>query len=164
MTLIKATTLALGLAGAFGLGFLTSAQLTSRVAPDAMDVVATGPADAERPPAARPARTAAAVLEETIRAIPATEPELHKRLKPVLNAYTNVSTAARGFRDGEQFAAVAHAARNTGAPFQVLKHLVLEKGLTLAAAIALARPDIDAKVEAERARVMARADIAAIAA
>lgn len=44
------------------------------------------------------------------------------RLKDVLNQGTNVQMAAEGFRNGEQVAAVAHAARNTGVPFMVLKN------------------------------------------
>jgi hypothetical protein len=80
-----------------------------------------------------------------------------------MSAHTDVASAAAGFRDAEQFAAVAHAARNTGVPFQLLKHQVLQEKRTLAQAIRVVRPDVDAAVEAERARLIARGDVAAIA-
>ena len=154
MTMIKTSALVLGLAGAFALGVWTGPQLTSRVADQELAAEAGSTSAAPR---------AAAAVVAKVNAVPASEPELHKRLKPVLNPHTDVSSAATGFRDAEQFAAVAHAARNTGAPFQVLKHQVLTEGRTLTAAIRAARPDADAAVEAERARVMARGDVVAIA-
>jgi hypothetical protein len=48
-------------------------------------------------------------------------------------------------------------------PFQLLKHQVLQEKRTLAQAIRVVRPDVDAAVEAERARLIARGDVAAIA-
>lgn len=70
--------------------------------------------------------------------------------------------AAEGFRDAAQFAAVAHAARNTGVPFAVLKHRVLEQDQSLARAIRESKPDLDAEHEARRAANAARFDIAVI--
>lgn len=90
------------------------------------------------------------------------EPQLHERLKPVLNKGTRMSIASEGFRDAEQFATVAHAARNTEVPFMVLKHRVLNEGQTLADAIAASKPDADAKAEAEQARDEARRDLVSI--
>jgi hypothetical protein len=75
----------------------------------------------------------------------------------------NLAIAAKGFRSGEEFAAVAHASRNLGVPFMVLKHRVLEERKSLAAAIRELKPDADAVKEAGRARIMARADVAAAA-
>jgi hypothetical protein len=94
--------------------------------------------------------------------VPATQPDLQARLKPVLNRGTRMEMAAAGFRDAEQFATVAHAARNTGVPFAVLKHRVLEERQTLARAIRSSKPDLDAQREVVRARRAARDDIAAI--
>ena len=62
--------------------------------------------------------------------LPADKPELQARLKPVLNQGAKMDIAAEGFRSGEQFAAVAHAARNTQIPFMVLKHRVVDERKT----------------------------------
>jgi hypothetical protein len=70
--------------------------------------------------------------------------------------------ASEGFRSGEQFAAVAHAARNTQIPFMVLKHRVVDEHKTLAQAIAESRPDLNAQHESTRAHDAARYDIAVI--
>ena len=70
--------------------------------------------------------------------------------------------AVEGFKDAEQFATIAHAARNTQVPFILLKHRVLTEGQSLEAAIRASKPDIDAATEVERARAEARNDIAAL--
>jgi hypothetical protein len=70
--------------------------------------------------------------------------------------------AAEGFRDGEQFAMVAHAARNTQVPFVLLKHRVLNDRQTLSDAIRASSPDMDGASETSRARTQARWDIVAI--
>jgi hypothetical protein len=93
---------------------------------------------------------------------PASEPRLHARLKPVLNRGARMDVAAEGFRSAEQFATVAHAARNTDVPFMVLKHRVVTEGRTLADAIHEARPEVDAKTEVARAEAAAKSDIAAV--
>jgi hypothetical protein len=95
--------------------------------------------------------------------IPVSAPELQKHLKPLLNNGSDMSLAARDFRDAEQFAAVAHAARNTNVPFVLLKHRVLNEGKTLAEAIRESKPDLNALAEANRARVEANSDIMALA-
>ena len=129
---------------------------------------------APAPEAAKPARVTAprvmakkstdktTIAPDIVASLPATQPELHKRLKPVLNRGTRMDAAAEGFRDAEQFATVAHAARNTGVPFAVLKHRVLEQDQTLTRAIRESKPDVDAEHEATRARNAARFDIAVI--
>lgn len=128
--------------------------------------MATAPAGEETaaPPRARaPRATVRRDVEKTTRpSLPATQPDLQARLKPVLNRGTRMEIAAEGFRDAEQFATVAHAARNTGVPFAVLKHRVLEEGQTLSRAIRSSKPDLDAQREVTRARRAARDDIAAI--
>ncbi|MEO6010012.1 MAG: hypothetical protein ABIU38_18345 [Vicinamibacteraceae bacterium] len=80
----------------------------------------------------------------------------------MLNRGTRMADAAEGFRDATQFATVAHAARNTGVPFAVLKHAVLEEDQTLVRAIRASKPDVDAEREATRAANAARFDIAVI--
>lgn len=95
--------------------------------------------------------------------VPASEPRLHDRLKPVLNSGARMTVAAEGFRTGEEFAAVAHAARNTQVPFMVLKHRVVTEGRTLEDALRDVKPEVDAKAEVARARAAAKSDVAAIA-
>ena len=103
-----------------------------------------------------PAPEAAPKLVMTI---PVSAPELHARMKPVLTRGTKLPIAAEGFSDAAQFATLAHAARNTEVPFILLKHRVLTQGQSLEDAIRASRPDLDARVEALRAKGEARADI-----
>jgi hypothetical protein len=91
--------------------------------------------------------------------IPVSAPELHQRMKPVLARGTKLPLAVEGFTSAEQFATLAHAARNTQVPFILLKHRVLTEGQSLEEAIRASRPDIDAKTEALKAKGEARADI-----
>jgi hypothetical protein len=123
---------------------------------------ATPPPAPVRRTTAKKASAPATIAPDVVPSLPATQAELHERLEPVLNRGTRMELAAAGFRDAEQFAAVAHAARNTGVPFAVLKHRVLEEGRTLARAIRESKPEIDAEREAARARNAARFDIAVI--
>ncbi len=137
------------------------------VAPPAAAVPAAETATPRRAPArrataAKSATAKATIAPDVVPTLPATQPELQARLKPVLNRGTRMDVAAEGFRDAVQFASVAHAARNTGVPFVVLKHRVLEEKQTLARAIGASRPDLDAAHEATRASNAARFDIAVI--
>jgi hypothetical protein len=91
--------------------------------------------------------------------IPVSAPEFHARIKPVLARGTKLPLAVDGFTSAEQFATLAHAARNTQVPFILLKHRVLTGGQSLEEAIRASKPDIDARVEALRAKGEARADI-----
>jgi hypothetical protein len=127
------------------------------------------PAEAPKPRRGPAPRTAArteaesmTIAPDVVPTLPATQPELHERLKPVLNRGTRMELAAAGFRDAQQFATVAHAARNTGVPFAVLKHRVLEEDQPLARAIRASKPEIDAEREVTRAGNAARFDIAVI--
>ena len=95
--------------------------------------------------------------------IPVSAPELHARMKPVLARGTKLPLAVEGFTSAEQFATLAHAAKNTQVPFILLKHRVLTEGQSLEAAIRASKPDLDARAEAARAREAARTDIDAIA-
>jgi hypothetical protein len=94
--------------------------------------------------------------------ISASEPDVLKQLKPIMNLGTKMDIAAEGFRDAEQFATVAHAAHNTKIPFMVLKHRVLEEKKSLATAIEEYKPELDGAAEAKQAREAARKDIAEV--
>ena len=87
---------------------------------------------------------------------------LSDRMKPVLARGTKIDLAVEGFNDAEQFATLAHAARNTQVPFILLKHRVLTEHRSLADAIRASKPDLDAEAEVERARSAAKADLAAL--
>ena len=76
--------------------------------------------------------------------IPVSAPELHARMKPVLARGTKMPIAVEGFRDAEQFATLAHAAKNTQVPFILLKHRVIAEGQSL--------EDSDPRVEARPRR------------
>ena len=166
MTRGKASLLVAGFIGAVALGVAIGPSLTHRessvtvpAAEISQPAVAPpiAPAPRAAAPRAKPTKSAVRAV-----AIPTSTPALHTRLKPVLNSGANMTIAAEGFRDAEQFATVAHAARNTQVPFLLLKHRVLNEGQTLSAAIRSSRPDVDAATEAKRARTQARSDIAAI--
>jgi hypothetical protein len=90
-------------------------------------------------------------------------PELHARLKPVLARGTKLPLAVEGFTSAEQFATLAHAAKNTQVPFVLLKHRVLTEKQSLEQAIGASKPEVDARGEAARARAAARSDIASLA-
>ena len=184
MTIGKASALAAGFVGAVAAGVAIGPYVThrgdsspgtapawelSRPSIDTAPPAATETAApaAPRPRMARdgPAQSATAKTgnaepadKATPRAVKvsASAPALGARLKPVLNRGANMMMAADGFRDAEQFATVAHAARNTKVPFMVLKHHVLDEKQSLADAISAANPALDAAAEARRARTEAR--------
>jgi hypothetical protein len=121
MTTGNATALCLGFVSAFTLGMWLGPHITG--VPEAAPIAAVQPApEIVASPSARPSagKTIAAAPESAIPAVPATSMDLQKRLKPVLNEGMNLSIAAKGFRNGEEFAAVAHASQNLGVPFMVL--------------------------------------------
>ena len=178
----KTSAATLGLVGGLVLGAWIGAELTMGrpVAPEPAAVTteavqespaATVAAKPKRPTrVSRVARTAssdavAAPMPEAtpsprlVMTIPVSAPELHARIKPVLARGTKLTLAADGFTSAEQFATLAHAARNTQVPFILLKHRVLIEGQSLEDAIRASKPDIDARIEALRAKGEARADI-----
>jgi hypothetical protein len=59
---------------------------------------------------------------------------------------------------------VVYAAHNTGIPFMVLKHRVLEEDQNLADAMRASKPDIHVGLEANRAQAEARSLVASVAA
>jgi hypothetical protein len=170
MTIGKAAALTAGFIGAMALGVIVGPSITDRGNTTTMAPTAAVAPAAENPaPAAAPAparvtaeRRAEIKVRENLATMSSASPELHARLKPVLNRGAKMDIAAQGFRDAEQFATVAHAARNTEVPFMVLKHRVLNEKQSLANAIAASKPNVDAKREAARARTAAREDIDAI--
>jgi hypothetical protein len=88
------------------------------------------------------------------------EPGVRDRVQKVLNRGAQIELAAENFQDAEEFVTVAHAARNTGVPFMLLKDRVLNQGQTLADAIHQSKPELDAGAEVSRARDAARSDLA----
>lgn len=117
---------------------------------------------AVKPTTAAPAATNEA--PKLVMTVPVTAPQLHDRMKPVLARGTKINVAVEGFSDAEQFATIAHAARNTQVPFILLKHRVLTEHRSLADAIRASKPDLDAEAEVERARRAAKSDLAALSA
>jgi hypothetical protein len=180
----KTSAATLGLVGGLALGVWIGAEMLPRRDMTMSEPAAVAATAAEEPvaPAAptkkatRVARTSRAgspdAAEGTtpesapklVMTIPVSAPELHARMKPILAQGTKMPLAVEGFTDAEQFAALAHAARNTQVPFILLKHRVLNEGQSLEEAIRASKPDIDAHTEALRARGEARADILAVSA
>ena len=163
MTIGKMTALSLGFVGCFALGVWTGPHITKRAdsAASAVHETVAVPGAQDATPAAK-ARSTRRAAEPTAR-VAVSEPALHDRLKPVLNRGANMTIAAEGFRSAEQFATVAHAARNTEVPFVLLKHRVLNEGKSVAEAIRESKPEVNAAVEANLARAQARSDIASLA-
>jgi hypothetical protein len=178
----KTSAATLGLVGGVVLGAVIGSAITTSRASAPEPPAVTTEAVQESPAAAAPAqpkrvtrvnhvaRAAASAVgapapESTPRlvmTIPVSAPELHARMKPVLARGTKLPLAVEGFTSAEQFATIAHAARNTQVPFTLLKHRVLIEGQSLEEAITASRPEIDARSEVQRAREEAKADIAAL--
>ena len=180
MTAGKAAALTAGFLGAFAVGVAVGPSVHERLSGENTSVAipaagntATNPsaetvstAPAPRARATAPVRKmeppSAAKANAASSSVPVSEPRLHARLKPVLNRGAHMDVAAEGFRSAEEFATVAHAARNTDVPFMVLKHRVLVDGRTLTDAIHDAKPEADAKAEVARAEAAAKEDLATV--
>lgn len=89
------------------------------------------------------------------------EPVL-KHVESLLAKGTDPRMASEGFGTAEEFVSVAYASRNTGIPFVVLKHRVLEEKASLQSAIHAVKPELDGGLEATRARAEARSDLARV--
>ena len=171
----------LGLVGGLALGVWIGSEMTSgreAAAPEPAAVTAEAEVPAvatqpEKPKRAsriarvnKPEASAEAPAPESaprlVMTIPVSAPELHERMKPVLARGTKMPVAVEGFTDAEQFATLAHAARNTQVPFILLKHRVLNEGQSLESAIRASKPDLDARSEVAKARAAAKSDIAAL--
>ena len=169
MTFGRASVLAIGVLCGLAMGILggTVVGLKMGATDRASSEIQVPATREERSVAARENRRVTAPRRAVPRAaakaaIPVSAPELQAHLKPLLNKGSDMTLAASDFRDAEQFAAVAHAARNTKVPFVLLKHRVVNEGKSLAEAIRESKPDLNALEEANRARAEARSDIAAL--
>jgi hypothetical protein len=177
MSLGKVSALIVALVAAVAFGVWIGPNVTERfdhATPTASnETAAPAPVPVRDEPGAKP-RVPRARPNPAPRAVPADAPapvaaavdlgapELQKRMKTVLNRGADVAKASSGFRSAEQFATVAHAARNTQIPFMLLKHRVLNEGKTLTEAIKASKPDADAAAEAREAQASARRDLQAI--
>jgi hypothetical protein len=171
-----ASVLAAGVVGAVALGVAYGPTLRHKW--ESMDTSKTAVSDTQKTPAPKAApapraeRTARARTDRAdavvatrrgeVRSVqPAVwEPDLQKRAQKVLNPGAKLELAAADFQSVEQFMTVAHAAKNTGVPFMVLKDRVLNQKATLADAIHELKPDVDAKSEVARAKAAAEQDLA----
>jgi hypothetical protein len=179
MTFGKAAALTAAFVGVFALGVVTAPYISNHtdIRPDrtatvnhdapAANTSATPASSTRRARQSvkteiKTAEAPAAAPASAIAAVPATTPELQGRLKKVLRSGAKMDLASNGFRNGEQFAMVAHASRNTDVPFMLLKHRVVEEGKSLEAALRESKPDIDASAEVSKAREQARADLASV--
>lgn len=162
MRMATTSAITAGVIGAFALGVWTGPALVDRDVRSDVAVVASDEVKQDARTATTPARrrSASAAATSSARMVPVSAPELHAQLKPLLKAGSNVALAAEGFQDAEQFASIAHAARNTEVPFVLLKDRVLNQDKTLAAAITEFKPELDGMTEADRAREAAQADLA----
>ena len=173
MTLGKASALTVAILAAIAFGVWIGPYVTDRndeVTPMASIETSpsTVPARAEpsdklrAPRTAKPNATPRVATAASPVPIVLSAPEQRKKLQPVLNRGADLSIASSGFRNAEQFATVAHAARNTNIPFVLLKHRVLNEGKTLAQAIHESKPELDAAAEVKAAQTSARRDLQAI--
>jgi hypothetical protein len=183
MTVGKAAALTVGFVGAVALGVAISpsvrdgmSDIANRTNMTSASKAPSGATEQVRPAAAQRATRATPASVPTAKAdappaiaanaVRADEPRVQERLKPVLNRGANMEIAAKGFLTAEEFATVAHAARNTQVPFMVLKHRVMTEKQpmtqSVAAAIREFKPELDAKAEVARAQRQAREDLAAI--
>jgi hypothetical protein len=111
MTFARASALVVAFIAAVALGIWIGPYVTNRVdsMSDRPKAEVSEPTSAEAPKQARAPRrerverrTEAASPASSV-AVDLSSPELHKRIKPVLNRGTNLSLASEGFRDAEQF-------------------------------------------------------------
>ena len=82
-------------------------------------------------------------------------------LAKLLPAGTDLRAEATGFRTLGDFVAAAHVSNNLAIPFASLKEKIV-KGDSLGEAIQALRPEIDAQIEARKARAMAADDLAKV--
>lgn len=161
MSLLKASSVTLGIAAAFAAGIWAGPRITTKlpVVAETAPVVETAPvASAPAGPAAR-AKTAA---KAALPSVEVSAPSLHRQLKQLMYRGTDMNKAADGFRSAEQFATVAYASHNTGVPFVVLKNRVLNEGKTLTSAIRESLPTTNASLEVRRARAQAHSTLESI--
>ena len=155
----KTSMMALGMAGAFALGLAVGPQLdANRIAGPVPTATAAPTARSET--TVKTAGPASAPLLE--RVLAATAQPVQQHVKRLLNDGADVHLAAAGFSNARELMTVAHAARNTEIPFILLKHRVLDEGMSLARAIRASKPELNEDAEVNRARADAKADLARI--
>jgi hypothetical protein len=161
MTLGKASAVALAIVGALALGIWISPEVRNATQPAPAGSVVQGsglPNQGQAATAAR-AENVSKPAAKPVAVIPATEEKVQDHVKPLLNKGANMEKASSGFRDAETFVTLAHASRNTEIPFVLLKHRVLTEKKSLVSAIRESKPNLDATVEASRARAEAKSDL-----
>lgn len=151
----------LGILGAFTLGVWASPHL--RNTGDDMDepVLTRTTAEVDTPAAPARTRTPDAETPRTLRTerVSADAENVRNHARSLLSSGSDPMKAAEGFDSAEEFLSVAYAARATEVPFVLLKHRVLNEDKSLEDAIEASKPDLDASLEAERARLNARAEL-----
>jgi hypothetical protein len=153
--------IAAGVLGAFWLGVWTAPAVRGA---NVEKLTSERMATADRVPEARAPETGEATrTERTVEALAVSDEPVQAHAKALLTWGTDPQKAADGFKSAEQFVTVATAARNTEVPFMLLKHRVLVEKQSLADAIRESKPEMDATLEANRARLEARANLARIA-
>ncbi len=156
MTVMTKSGIAAAVLGSFWLGVMVAPHMPAMPAetPTAqVEAVAPEGTTAARTPSRAAAREAKTTLAATA------EP-VQEHVKPLLTWGTDTQKAADGFTNAEDFVATAYAAKNTEVPFMLLKHRVLNEKQSLAAAIRASKPELDATLEADRATLEARANLA----
>lgn len=155
MNIMTKSAIAASVLGAFWLGVLVAPHVpSSGTSPEPAVEMEARVAAVSRPAAApRPIADSSSRRE-------ASDVEVQRHVKPLLTWGADVKKAAEGFPDAETFMAAAYAAHNTSVPFALLKHRVLTERQTLAAAIRASKPELDAALEADRATLEARSNLA----
>ena len=87
-------------------------------------------------------------------------PRLVERLRTLLPAGTDMTTAASGFKNQGQFVAAVHVSNNLGLSFADLKTRMVDQGMSLGQSIQQLRPHVDADDAARRATRQAERDLA----
>jgi len=82
-------------------------------------------------------------------------------LAKLLPPGTDLRAEASGFRSLGDFVAAAHVSNNLAIPFASLKARIV-RGESLGEAIQALRPEIDAQIEARKARALAADDLAKV--
>ena len=156
----RTSMMVLGMAGAFALGLAVGPQLdANRITTSPAPTVTTAPAARLEAAVNTPGSAAAPRLE---RVLAATAQPVQQHVKRLLNDGADVQLAAAGFSNARELMTVAHAARNTEIPFILLKHRVLDEGMSLARAIRASKPELNEVADVNRARADAKADLARI--
>jgi hypothetical protein len=172
MSFAKVSAITMGVVAAFAVGVWTSPQLLEQArwgewrVRAAAEETAVPSVSVAVPTTATPIARESAKRTVTTRSaaptVPVSAPQLHTQLKPLLMSGSNMAIAADGFATAAQFAEVAHAARNTGVPFVLLKDRVVNQKKSLATAIRELKPELNSAEEVARARTQAREDLQAL--